>query len=51
MWQKQEQRRKSKDPEARSVQLQPIHDHKNQRIKNKLSHYLNKVVSNRDMLP
>eukprot|EP00904_Undaria_pinnatifida_P000318 jgi/Undpi1/10287/HiC_scaffold_28.g12739.m1 len=46
VWQKQEQRRKYQDPEARSVQLQPIHDHKNQRIKNKLSHYLNKVVPN-----
>lgn len=44
VWQKQEKRRQEDDAEARSVTLQPIQDHKAQRIKNKLSHCLNRVV-------
>lgn len=34
----------AEDAEARSVQLQPIKDHRTQRIKNKLLHCLNKAV-------
>lgn len=44
MWQKQEIQRKAGDAEARSVALQPIQNHKAQRIKNKLSNCLNKAV-------
>lgn len=44
MWQKQEKQRQADDAEARSVTLQPIQDHKAQRVKNKLSHCLNKAV-------
>lgn len=44
VWQKQEKQRQEDDAEARSVKLQPIQDHKAQRIKNKLSHCLNKAV-------
>lgn len=44
MWQKQEKQRQAEDAEAKSVMLQPIQDHKAQRIKNKLSHCLNKAV-------
>lgn len=43
-WQKQAKQRQADDTEARSVTLQPIQDHKAQRIKNKLSHCLNKAV-------
>eukprot|EP00903_Cladosiphon_okamuranus_P017113 g15766.t1 len=46
VWQKQEQQRQADDVEARSVTLQPIQDHRAQRIKNKLSHCLNKAVPN-----
>ena len=43
-WQKQEMQRKQRDAEAQSVALQPIKNHRAQRIKNKLSHCLNKAV-------
>lgn len=43
-WQKQERAREVEDREACSVKLQPINDFKTQRIKNKLSHCLNKAV-------
>ncbi|CAM9492037.1 unnamed protein product [Pylaiella littoralis] len=46
VWQKQEQQRKANDAETRSVTLQPIRNHKAQRIKNKLSYYLTKAVPN-----
>ncbi|CAM9488651.1 unnamed protein product [Scytosiphon promiscuus] len=46
VWQKQEVQRKAGDAEARSVALQPIQNHKAQRIKNKLSNCLNKAVPN-----
>ncbi|CAM9200298.1 unnamed protein product [Hapterophycus canaliculatus] len=46
VWQKQEAQRKAGDAEARSVALQPIKNHKAQRIKNKLSNCLSKVVPN-----